>query len=452
MTERLLTPTKTTAWLDCAHFLNLRHQVDSGALIIDPSGFGSLADLLVEKGRHHEADCLADYRSRGLDVLEIPGRDAGESFRGWVARVGNPLASTHDVIYQMPFIHEGIRGIADFLIRVDDAGPDSCSCEPVDAKLARSEAKPGHVLQLCFYAEALQALTGRPPRRMHLWLGSGVTEHALDRGVPALLAPAPVAARPPCWTRTARTRTPTPNRAPTVSSASSTQTCTTEWRDSDSLIYVAGHRGCRPAPAGGGRRGDAGPARRPPAIRSTACPPSGWPGWPDRRRSRTRPGSTRAGRRRSTSSNPPRTPPGATVSSSCPTPDEGDVFLDFEGDPFWRADAGLFFLFGLIARNARRHLGLPGLVGAQPRPGGDGHRRADRLPGRTPPDASPTCTSTTTTTRNAPPSSGSPPTTGWGRRRLTALVETGFFVDLLPVVRNALQVGTESYGLKDLER
>ena len=35
-----------------------------------------------------------------------------------------------------------------------------------------------------------------------------------------------------------------------------------------------------------------------------------------------------------------------------PEPDDGDVFLDFEGDPFWTADRGLFFLFGLVARAA----------------------------------------------------------------------------------------------------
>ena len=34
------------------------------------------------------------------------------------------------------------------------------SYEPVDAKLARVEAKPGHVLQLCFYADAIEAVTG----------------------------------------------------------------------------------------------------------------------------------------------------------------------------------------------------------------------------------------------------------------------------------------------------
>ncbi len=34
--------------------------------------------------------------------------------------------------------------------------------------------------------------------------------------------------------------------------------------------------------------------------------------------------------------------------AALPAPDDGDVFLDFEGHPFWHADAELFFLFGLI--------------------------------------------------------------------------------------------------------
>ena len=41
---------------------------------------------------------------------------------------------------------------------------------------------------------------------------------------------------------------------------------------------------------------------------------------------------------------------------------------------------------------------------------------------------------------------------GVGEVTLAELVETGAFVDLLVVARNALQVGTESYGLKYLER
>jgi len=75
----------------------------------------------------------------------------------------------------MPFAHDGSRGIADFLVRVvDDEGV--VTYEPVNAKLARREAKPGHVLELCFYADAIEASTGRRPSQMHLWLGSGVQE------------------------------------------------------------------------------------------------------------------------------------------------------------------------------------------------------------------------------------------------------------------------------------
>ncbi len=41
---------------------------------------------------------------------------------------------------------------------------------------------------------------------------------------------------------------------------------------------------------------------------------------------------------------------------------------------------------------------------------------------------------------------------GVGEAVLSEMVATGFFVDLYPVVRNAIQVGTESYGLKEMER
>jgi hypothetical protein len=42
MAERLLTPSKITAWLDCAHFLTLRHEVDSGVREPAPNMFGEM--------------------------------------------------------------------------------------------------------------------------------------------------------------------------------------------------------------------------------------------------------------------------------------------------------------------------------------------------------------------------------------------------------------------------
>lgn len=53
----------------------------------------------------------------------------------------------------MPFIHDVMQGIADFIVKVPDTATGGFRYEPVDAKLVRNEAKPGHVLQLCFYAD-----------------------------------------------------------------------------------------------------------------------------------------------------------------------------------------------------------------------------------------------------------------------------------------------------------
>jgi uncharacterized protein len=171
----LLTPSKITAWLDCPHFLTLRHEVDSGAREQPPHLFGEMAQMLLDKGSDHEAQVLARYEAAGRTVHRVPERSQHESFAAWAGRVAGTLGEEHDVLYQMPFVHDGIRGVADFLERVVTDG-GQVTYEPVDAKLARGSAKPGHVLQLCFYAEAIGARTGRRPDRVHIELGSGVRE------------------------------------------------------------------------------------------------------------------------------------------------------------------------------------------------------------------------------------------------------------------------------------
>src|SRR6202161_3599754 len=103
MPERLLPPSKITAWLECGHFLSLRNMADSGQLNIEPTPMGSLAELLIEKGSTHERDCLTDLENRGLSVYQVPGRNPDETFTQWVTRIDNPMSKGYDVIYQMPF-------------------------------------------------------------------------------------------------------------------------------------------------------------------------------------------------------------------------------------------------------------------------------------------------------------------------------------------------------------
>ena len=166
MADRLLTPSKITAWLDCAHFLTLRHEVEAGTLKVERARSARWRSCCSTRASSTRRQCSPRYRAEGKSVFEVPPQDKEhhESFAAWVARVGNPMADGHDVIFQMPFVHDGIRGVADFLVRTVDPETGAVSYEPVDAKLARNEAKPGHVLQLCFYAEAIHALDGRLAR------------------------------------------------------------------------------------------------------------------------------------------------------------------------------------------------------------------------------------------------------------------------------------------------
>lgn len=138
MAERLLTPSKITAWLDCAHFLTLHHEMENGLREPPLKVFGAMADMLMQKGLDHEAAVLKQYRSEGRDVFEVSDWERGkESFVQWVSRVGDVLGVGHDVIFQMPFEHDGIRGIADFLERVVDAA-GNVTYEPVEVGGQRS--------------------------------------------------------------------------------------------------------------------------------------------------------------------------------------------------------------------------------------------------------------------------------------------------------------------------
>ena len=162
--KTLLSPSKITAWLDCEHYLTLKNnperrrnrkqsrgtsdnaktettQEQEIGILEAPTDF---ADMLRKKGDLHERKCLENYKEKfGSSVFEVPeqNREEGESFEAWVERVGNPMNGEYEIIFQMPFIYEGVRGIADFLEKTENNG--KVVYEPVDSKLARAGAKQG---------------------------------------------------------------------------------------------------------------------------------------------------------------------------------------------------------------------------------------------------------------------------------------------------------------------
>lgn len=450
MSGRLMTPSKVTAWLDCPHYLTLRGQVDAGVIEDPKPVFGSFARLLADKGLAHEQDCLEHYRGEGLSIVEIPQRNHREQFSDWVSRVGNPFPfdGNVDVVYQMPFVHDGIRGIADFVIRVRNSESGVTSYEPVDAKLTRTEAKPGHVLQLCFYADAIEALTGTPVQRMHIWLGSGELETlsvnefrpywhrlrtqlsaAIDAEPDASTVPQPCAHCPFCEFNAV---------------------CEDRWRAEDSLIYVAGIRQLEIA---------ALLEAELPTLTQLAGASDPVEGMHANRLARL---VGQAALQLQARTELHVSPPFSIVTPSdepvwgrgleeLPAPDDGDVFLDFEGHPFWRADVGLFFLFGLLERNdscdwtyrrwwphdlAQEADAVGQLVGYL-------CQRRHNFPNMHVYHYNHTERSALARMAESH---------GIVESELNELVSTGAFVDLYRVILNGFQVGVESYGLKSVER
>ena len=447
MAERLLTPSKITAWLGCAHYLTLNSLVEAGEMSVDPSPLSSLAEILVEKGNQHESGCLEDYEAMGKTIYEVPGRNRGEDFLVWVARIGNPMELGYDVVYQMPFVHDGIRGIADFLVRREAPIEGFALYEPVDAKLTRNYAKPGHVLQLCFYAEAMAALVGLAPHSMHIWLGSGTTQalvvedfapywRRLRRQLEVLLGDegADVATRPrPCES---------------CEYCEFSGHCERQWRAEDSLAFVANTRQSeRDALEESGVRTVVELSRRREPVANLR----------DEKLARL----TRQAALQVASRETPGAPPAFEVIEASedpvyghgfellPAPDDGDVFFDFEGDPFWSAEHDLMFLAGLYYLDDAGHwvfdgrwahtLGeqqemMSGLVDFFA-------RRRERFPGMHVYHYNHTERSTIERlTRDAE-----------DENLFASLVDSGLFVDLFTIAKNAVRVGTESYGLKHLE-
>jgi predicted RecB family nuclease len=127
------------------------------------------SEIIMERGRRHEDEFLERLEREGRDVLRVDAdRDAQAA-----AQTEQAMRAGREVIHQACFLHEGWIGYADFLVRVDEPsalGP--FSYEVHDAKLAR-HPKPNYIFQLLFYTEQVQRIQGLRPRRMHLILGDG---------------------------------------------------------------------------------------------------------------------------------------------------------------------------------------------------------------------------------------------------------------------------------------
>lgn len=347
MSQHLITPSKITAWLECPHYLTLDSEVAAGIRTRPDSVTGSYAELLRDRGVVHEKACLAAIKAQDKHVKELPTKADGETFEELVHRVGNPFRDDDwDFLFQMPFIHDGMRGTADFIERVIDPETGAVSFEPIDSKLTRTAAKPGHVLQLCFYADGIEALTGIAPERMHIWLGSGHQESLR------------VAEFRPYWRRLRQRLAreleagPTANTEPVPCShcqfCEFSPDCEKQWRDERSAFLVARIRTAEKSAL------SASSVCTIDALADTAPPVEGVKderlGWLRQQASLQCAAETQTEMPYAAldSLGDAGEPEDDDYKHRLPQPDEGDVFIDFEGHPYWTVEEGMFFLFGCL--------------------------------------------------------------------------------------------------------
>ena len=436
-----LSPTVITGWLECEHSLTLRLKRSSA-----PQAFGAFADLVRAKGVAHEEEVLARYESEGLKIHRVAEK-GDQSFEEWARAHRSLLATTDaDVIYQMPVVFEGIKGVADFLIRID-AEPGFSTWEPVDAKLARKEAKPGHLLQLCFYADAVTDLTGAAPKRIHVELGSGDRESfRFEEFGPYWRRMKFELGRVANESGPKRETQPEPCRF--CEYCDFQKVCEDEWRSEDSLIFVANllkadrkllvEAGVTTLEALATADHTPGvlPAERFDRVADQAKL---------QKQQRDEPGQpvpfTRV--------LPSDDPIWGHGYAHLPRSNEGDVFFDLEGHPLFTAAAGIFFLFGLwyqregewqyeaiwahdLEAQTVQAVRVVEFLDERREEYPDYHVYHYNHTERSSLRAMVADTE--------------------GSILLSRLEATGLFVDLLTVIHNSYQIGIESYGLKDIER
>ncbi len=165
----MFSPTSIANFLACQHLTALNRAEAAGDIkkpfFADPG-----LDLLIKLGQAHEQAYLTHLTEQGLRIEEIP---TDGSRRDAAARTVEAIRGGAEVIYQASFLDDQWYGRADFLIRVDrPSNLGSFSYEVVEAKLARS-TKVRAIIQLCFYSDLLSQIQGAVPEFMHVVLGGG---------------------------------------------------------------------------------------------------------------------------------------------------------------------------------------------------------------------------------------------------------------------------------------
>jgi len=424
----LLSPSDVTAFLACEHLTTLALGHARGE-IEKPAVEDEQRDLIFRKGLEHERAYLESLRAEGKSIVEIDFDD--QDWEAAQARTVAAMDSGADVVYQGVFLHDGWRGVADFLLRQPDG-----TYEALDTKLARS-AKPAYILQLLFYNEQLARLQEREPEHIHVLLGNGTQDTYKPRDFAA-------------YYRRVRSRLerfvadPPPTEPYPVDHCGICDfrpVCDAHWDRVDHLSRVAGlYRTQIEKLAAAGITTLAQLGRAPAEPAPVGVSPDVW--------AKLREQAELQLHRRETGEDEYRLLPLQPEAGFAllPDPSPGDLFFDFEGNPFWDKDGSLEYLWGILdvegsftPLHAHDHeterIAFETFVDLV-------HERLARFPDLHVYHYAPY---EITALRRLMGRYGT------REAELDDLLRRGVFVDLYRVVRNGIRASRPGYGLKELE-
>ncbi|QMT59466.1 helicase [Legionella sp. PC997] len=135
-------------------------------LLPPPDESDKLIDVLQYLGHQHELELLAFFEKQGLSVANLFQHP--NSYEATLTAMKDGI----EVIYQAHLQLLPFQGYADFLIKTTGKSRfGEYNYEVLDTKLARS-VKPGFLLQLCCYAEMLEAMQGCRTEYLTVVLGN----------------------------------------------------------------------------------------------------------------------------------------------------------------------------------------------------------------------------------------------------------------------------------------
>jgi predicted RecB family nuclease len=353
-----LSPSDLANHLACGHLTTLNLAAARGEMQ-PPKTDDQFLEVLRARGDDHERAYVAALRGQGLEIIDLSEHKFTDAA---VSQTRDAMTRGAEVIVQAALADGIWAGYADVLVRVPrPSALGAWSYEVVDTKLAQ-ETRGGTILQLCAYSDIVGTIQGRMPERFHVVTpGEPFVEekyrfdeyaayYRLVRGrlenAVGLATSGRTEVRPCDQPHESSTTYPEPVEHCDVCRWQ--RVCAKRRRDDDHLSLVAGIR-----------RSQRDELNRHEVQTLTALAglPLPLPFKPERgsreamARVREQARIQLLGRTTGTPQHEMLPPEVDRGLHRLPAPSAGDIFLDFEGDPFAGKD-GLEYLFGWATREA----------------------------------------------------------------------------------------------------